>query len=107
MTNQLLVVASVASLTFSVEAFAWQAQDTITGAVIDVVWPSRPSAIARDGNHEIQYRIGVDSNIRLGEVTGWLSKCHGKYCPTKQTRTFELNTFSNYGLMNCFPLEEP
>ena len=105
MINRLLVLVGVASLIFSVEALAWQAQDTITGVVIEVVWPSRPSDIARNGNHEIQYRITTESNIRLGEVTTWLSKCYGKYCPTKQTKKFELNTFSNHGLMYCFPLE--
>jgi hypothetical protein len=107
MKHQRGIVFGIALIMFSGEALAWQAQDTIKGTVIEVVWPLRPSDIAKNGNHEVQYRIGTESNIRLGEVNPWLTKCYGEYCPSKQTKTFELNTFSNHGLMYLFPLETP
>ena len=95
----------VFTIAFVGQAFAWMAKDTITGTEIDVVWPARPADVGSNGNHEVQYRIGSESQIRLGEATGWLSKCFGKHCPSKQTKNFELNTFSNRGLMYCFPLQ--
>ena len=93
-----------ALLLLSANASAWPAKDSITGVVVEIVWPLTASEVARDGNHEVQYRIGSDPTVRLGEVTTWLVKCHGRYCPTRRTRTFELNTFSELGLMYCFPV---
>ena len=62
--------------------------------------------IGKDGNSEIEYRFKGKAQMHLGEVTTWLSKCIGKYCRTSYSRTFELNTFSEYGLMYLFPLDE-
>jgi hypothetical protein len=107
MTIGIRTLAVLAWLLFSGEAQAWQARDAITGTLIEILWPSRPSDVAAGGNHEIQYRIAGEPEVRLGEVTTWLSKCYGRHCPTRQTRTFELNTFSARGLMYCFPLDTP
>ncbi len=93
-------------IVFPCIANAWNAMDSITGKKIEILWPLKPSQVAKNGNHEIQYRFKDDSRIRIGEVTGWLHKCHGKFCPSDQTRTFELNTFSDHGLMYLFPLPE-
>ncbi len=86
-------------------AYAWDAQCSISGKFIEVEWPTNPNLVAKNGNHEIQYRFKGESELRLGEVTSWLSKCYGKYCPSERTKTFELNTFSNHGLMYCFPVD--
>ena len=104
MTARLTVLLFVAIFMCPLVASAWTAQDSISGIIIEVIWPLSPDEVARDGNHEIQYQIGDDPSIRLGEVTDWLSKCHGHYCPNDTTKTFELNTFSNFGLMYCFPI---
>lgn len=107
MITRFLVLVAIFSPVFCGEARAWPARDAITGTLIEVLWPLRSSDVAAGGNHEIQYQIGNEPEIRLGEVTTWLSKCHGRYCPTPRTRTFELNTFSARGLMYCFPLDPP
>lgn len=86
-------------------AFAWDVQCTISGKFIEVEWPMEPHLVAKNGNHEIQHRFKGESELRLGEVTGWLSKCYGRHCPSDRTKTFELNTFSDHGLMYCFPLD--
>jgi hypothetical protein len=86
-------------------AFAWDAQCANTGKFIEVEWPIEPYRLAKDGNHEIQYRFKGESELRIGEVTGWISKCYGQYCPSATTKNFELNTFSEYYLMYCFPVD--
>lgn len=85
-------------------AQAWPAQDSISGKIINVVSPSRPEDVGKDGNHELMYTYHGESETHLGEMTSWLSKCHGRYCKTPTTATFELNTFSQIGLMYVFPL---
>jgi hypothetical protein len=87
-------------------ALTWEAQCSISGKLIEIEWPQIPNLVARNGNHEIQYRFQGENMLRLGEVTGWLSKCFGRYCPTDNTKTFELNTFSDQPLLYCFPLEQ-
>ncbi len=95
----------IASLLCCTNASAWQAQDSMTGTMIEVMWPARPTDVATRGNHEIQYSVAGKPEIRLGEVTTWLSRCYGRYCPNPRTKTFEMNTFSERGLMYVFPLE--
>lgn len=99
---------SFALLVFSIQstAYAWLAKDSITGQLIEVMSPPRPDMIGKDGNSEIQYRFKGEAQMHVGEVTTWLSKCIDKYCRTSHSRTFELNTFSEHGLMYLFPLDE-
>lgn len=61
--------------------------------------------IGKDGNSEIQFMYRGKAEIHLGEAMMWLSKCFGRHCKTPQTKTFELNTFSEKGLMYPFPLQ--
>ena len=81
-------------------------KDSITGRVIEVVYPYTPDKVGTPNGREIQFSFKGESKIRLGEVTGWLSRCIGKHCNSKQARTFELNTFSDQGLMYIFPLAQ-
>jgi hypothetical protein len=74
-------------------ANAWEAMDSITGKKIEILWPVKPSEVAKNGNHEIQYHLKDETEINLGEVTGWLRKCYGRFCPSEKTKTFELNHF--------------
>ncbi len=104
MTRIIISLCLISVCTYS--ANAWPAMDSITGKTIEVFWPEKPSQVAKDGNHEIQYRFKGETEIRLGEVTRWLRECYGRYCPSRRTRTFELNTFSKHGLMYCFPIPE-
>ncbi len=92
MTRIIISLCLISVCTYS--ANAWPAMDSITGKTIEVFWPEKPSQVAKDGNHEIQYRFKGETELRLGEVTRWLRECYGRYCPSKRTRTFELNTFS-------------
>ncbi len=87
-------------------ASAWEAKCTISGKTIQVFSPVSPSMIAKNGNYEIQFKFIGKSKLNIGEVTGWLSKCYGKHCPMPKTRTFELNTFSNAGLLYCYPIHD-
>lgn len=87
-------------------ANAWKAQDSIRGDVIEIFSPLEPKDVGASGGHEIQYRVLPNRQLRLGEATSWLTKCHGSYCLSKTTRTFELNTFSERGLMYVFPIDE-
>lgn len=87
-------------------AFSWDAKCSISGKTIEVNHPAESYLVAKNGNHEIQYRFKGEGSLRLGEVTMWLSKCYGEHCPSDRTKTFELNTFTSHGLMYCFPVDD-
>lgn len=71
---------------------------------IEVEWPRSPFEVAKNGNnHEIQYRFVGDDELRFGEVTTWLNRCSSRDCLGSDIHTFELNTFSDHGLMYCYP----
>ena len=93
-------------LIMSSHSFAWDAKCTMSGEVLEIEWPHSPYMVAQNGNHEIQYKFKGESGMRLGEVTGWLSKCYGRFCPSGDTNTFELNTFSERGLLYCYPIAD-
>jgi hypothetical protein len=99
-TIALLLVAVESPMAFA----DWDVQDSIAGIIIHISWPLQPEDVAVNENHEIHYVIDGESDMQLGEATTWLRRCIGPYCPSPQTRTFELNTFSNRGLLYCFPL---
>ena len=85
-------------------ANSWQAVDTITCKKLDILYPNSPDDVAMPrGGHEIQFVILEENRLRLGETTGWLSKCFGRCCLTGRSRNFELNTFSDHGLMYVRP----
>lgn len=97
-----------ALLFFSIQStvYAWPAKDSITGQVIEIMSPPRPDMIGKDGNSEIQFSFKGEAQMHLGEASTWLSKCIGRYCRSSDSRTFELNTFSEHGLMYVFPLDK-
>lgn len=102
--HQRVLVTCLLVVAIQAPAQAWPAKDSISGQVINVVSPPRSEDVGKNGNHELMYTYRGEPEIHMGEMTSWLSRCHGRYCKTPTTPTFELNTFSERGLMYVFPL---
>lgn len=98
------IVLATSIVLFPLHALAWDAKSSITGEIVEILWPLTPQEVATLGDHEVQFRFKGEHEVRLGEATGWLSKCYGRYCPEKETKNFELNTFSDKGLLYLFPM---
>lgn len=101
MTIRILVAA--ATMLFSSQSVAWQAQCVYSGKTLEVEWPQSPFEVATDGNHELQFRFVGDEDMQFGEVTGWLNRCSSESCLGSDVHTFELNTFGEHGLLYCYP----
>ena len=83
---------------------AWLAMDANDGEIIEILSPDSADELSFS---EIQFSSNdSDSSCGfcLGEVTGWIPRCYGRFCPSKNTPTFELNSFSYKGLMYLFPI---
>ena len=97
-------IVSISNLILIYEAKSWPAVDTITCREIEVLFPLTPAEVASpDGSNEVQFRV-ENGEVKFGEATGWLTKCIGKCCLTKHSKNFELNTFSDYGLLYVRPV---
>ena len=86
------------------DALAWLAVDAYDGEILEIISPGSADELS---SGEIQFSSkDPDSSCRLclGEVTTWIPRCYGSFCPSKGTPTFELNSFSYKGLMYLFPI---
>jgi len=97
----LTIVLNVFSTT---NVLAWLAMDANDGEILEIFSPGSADELS---SGEIQFSSNdPDSSCSfcLGEVTSWIPRCYGRFCPSKSTPTFELNSFSYKGLMYLFPI---
>jgi hypothetical protein len=97
------VVALLTICLLPTTVFGWMAVDTINCRNVEIFYPEKPSDIPAQS--EIHYSI-EGGEYKLGETTGWLKRCVGKCCERKDHRIFEMNTFSDEGLIYIQPLED-
>lgn len=92
----------VATCTVS-PVFAWTAKCQYPSSDIEIVSPPSPFDLFDGSIREIQFIFQEEEVVRLGELSTWLTRCQGEACNTSQIGTFELNTFSERGLLYCSP----